>query len=1124
MIKTHYILSCIFIGILLLLAFAPLGMFVIDGDASQNVIIRSTRGSGLPNDMWPAFRGDAARTGNTTAEGSSYYNLVWSLSLGIVYSSPVVQYDQIYITHSTGTNCYDLNRTVIWSFNVGSSYSTPIVHNGRVYFVSDMGSLYCLDANATSPGSTTNYWTYTPLLLIRSASSPVTDGKKVFYSTQHSSGLYAVFINNGSFAWSASLGGSSQTESSPAYWDGRVYCGGGNSGGGGTTGMYCFNANNGNSIWTYTAGDVICSTPAIEYGNVYFGCLDAKVYCIDAIGSGGSTTKKWDYTSNPVSSGFFGSPALANDRVYIGSTNDHLYCLNAYGSGGTTTVNWDQTLSPSGAVGICSSPAVTPKYVYIGNDRNILYCRNITTGALEWSNTFSPTGTYGMPNSPSVYKDRVITSSDNGYLYVIQPDLISPVIISTTPSNGANNVDIGTNITITFNETINVSTLTTSSITLEDSQSNAVAGVVTADMSTGVYKAYFTPNSLLEKEESYTLTVTTDVTDIRDNTLDGNGNGLGEGAGIDEYNMTFTTVLHAMPQISVIPTIKPIEDLPFSLDLSWYISDSDTPEENLGITHNSSYGTLNDLELILLYPNGILKDIINISVSDDIFTVYRDIYIEVTPVNDEPIISNIKPLELIEDVTYFLDMEKHITDVDTPYSKLNLSDNSTYTDISGMIINFTYPNGITSNWVNLTVDDDLLSVWTEIQVSIEPVNDPPVIDHIPPVTVQEDITYNISVANYISDIDTPENDLEIIVESQYVAVKGFRLYFTYPEKISTDSLDVKVFDGEYYNNTELKVIVEPVNDPPVIISIISPKEGDSYEFNQSIALLAVVQDPDLPYGDTLKFLWYDHKIGPIAETQNVTDVVLKPGEHMISFSVKDTNGSKAMVNINVTVKDKPTAEEPEQEPPEQETPESDTNETKTTESRSIDIMLIGIGVVVIIIIVILIALMLIIRKKREKAQETPVAEQTSSVSTQVPGIPLAMAPAISPIPPFPPFMDPSLFPGDQLPMQQYPPVPIPGQMTFPDQQEQITQFPEQELSQLPDQPEQVPLFPEPEQAQSTDQSRLPPHVPGETVTQEPSFEEPQQDSSVATTEPEPAQPNTASDSETNNSEEAESTE
>ena len=101
--------------------------------------------------------------------------------------------------------------------------------------------------------------------------------------------------------------------------------------------MYCFNANNGNSIWTYTAGDVICSTPAIEYGNVYFGCLDAKVYCIDAIGSGGSTTKKWDYTSNPVSSGFFGSPALANDRVYIGSTNDHLYCLNAYGSGGTTT-------------------------------------------------------------------------------------------------------------------------------------------------------------------------------------------------------------------------------------------------------------------------------------------------------------------------------------------------------------------------------------------------------------------------------------------------------------------------------------------------------------------------------------------------------------------------------------------------------------------------------------------------------------------------------------------------------------------------------------------------------------------------------------------------------------------
>jgi eukaryotic-like serine/threonine-protein kinase len=41
--------------------------------------------------------------------------------------------------------------------------------------------------------------------------------------------------------------------------------------------LYCLNATTGALIWNNTTGDMVSSSPALFYGNVYFGSYDGNV-------------------------------------------------------------------------------------------------------------------------------------------------------------------------------------------------------------------------------------------------------------------------------------------------------------------------------------------------------------------------------------------------------------------------------------------------------------------------------------------------------------------------------------------------------------------------------------------------------------------------------------------------------------------------------------------------------------------------------------------------------------------------------------------------------------------------------------------------------------------------------
>jgi len=164
------------------------------------------------------------------------------------------------------------------------------------------------------------------------------------------------------------------------------------------------------SLWNYTAGNQIISSPAIANGRVYFGSRDGNVYCLDA----GIGLELWRYnTSHLVCS----SPAIYENRVYVGSNDipglngSHFFCLNA----DTGELIWEYTTGDESMVGFYSSPAVVSGRVYVGSGDHKVYCFDAMTGMKLWE---FMTG-YDVDSSPAVVNGRVYIGSEDGCVYCL---------------------------------------------------------------------------------------------------------------------------------------------------------------------------------------------------------------------------------------------------------------------------------------------------------------------------------------------------------------------------------------------------------------------------------------------------------------------------------------------------------------------------------------------------------------------------------------------------------------------------------------------------------------------------------------------------------------------------------
>ena len=244
-------------------------------------------------------------------KGPILWDFIFPDGGGSVNGGPVVASGKVYVGSWDGGNYYCLdakNGDKLWNFTInGNAQSTPAVAYGRVFF-GDWNGDKPPQAYAVDMDDAYVFWNTT----VGSVCGSFTVSDGIVYLSTLDGIFYALDAGNGTQIWTSSVG---YTDSTPAVYTPSnplyVYVAEGY----GTEKIHCFNAKNGETVWTVGGLGHWTNSPAVSNDRkVFVGKMGrggmikgySGLYCLDAL----TGDEIWHSDSGG------GSPAIANAKVY----------------------------------------------------------------------------------------------------------------------------------------------------------------------------------------------------------------------------------------------------------------------------------------------------------------------------------------------------------------------------------------------------------------------------------------------------------------------------------------------------------------------------------------------------------------------------------------------------------------------------------------------------------------------------------------------------------------------------------------------------------------------------------------------------------------------------------------
>jgi len=332
-------------------------------------------------------------------------------------------------------------------------------------------------------------------------------------------------------------------------------------------------------------------------------------------------------------------------------------------------------------------------------------------------------------------------------------------------------------------------------------------------------------------------------------------------------NVTVTSSTNLTIQ-GIVPHITLLEDSPTcSIQFRDYEPYSDNPNddfywyftgENLKLYSISGENSSEDKILITPKRNQFGNDFVVLWLeNNEGDRVCQPLWVNITPINDPPIIFGIPDITIHYDVPYEFNYLLYIHDVDTPLSALviNTSD-PIHTTVTGFNVTYVYPKSMVGEtvYVILTIWDgnressDVIAVWiTDDWV-------PNLVTPLPDVYLDEGEVYlnYFDLDDYFMD---PDND------TLYYSYGYTHVNVVINEDHTVDFYAPNDWNGEEmttFRATDpsgaliediITVIVRPINDPPIIQNI--PNLIVRYNLDYVFDVKPYVYDEDTPLNELL---------------------------------------------------------------------------------------------------------------------------------------------------------------------------------------------------------------------------------------------------------------------------------
>jgi len=303
-------------------------------------------------------------------------------------------------------------------------------------------------------------------------------------------------------------------------------------------------------------------------------------------------------------------------------------------------------------------------------------------------------------------------------------------------------------------------------------------------------------------------------------------------AAIDhEISVTVLSVNDIPYLLMLLPEYDWEEDFEtFSLDLDTYFDDIDGDDlfYEIAFDDEEVFADLNGSILaISSIMNWYGSTAITVTADDGItrVSISGDIILNIATVNDPPVINLPESLTFNEDGTSYLDLQQYVYDLDQDVLSFEVAGNTDIlVNITGMIAAIS----ATENWygqelITISVNDgqDRVIVSDDIMITVNPVNDAPVLNLPANISFDEDTSTILDLGLYANDVD--EDVLTaLLINSNNIEVEFDGLIATFSAPLNwygSENVTIGVTDGIVYPpiSDMITVLVNPVNDAPVLV-------------------------------------------------------------------------------------------------------------------------------------------------------------------------------------------------------------------------------------------------------------------------------------------------------------------